>query len=331
MLSKLFGPLWARALFSQPELRVALGGSASILAALVMTLYCPLVLLALSPLVLGVPHLLADVRYLVAQPGYHRRLRLALPVGAALGLSACGVGIKAGLTAVLLTLLLADGAARPRRVLLRRMVGVVVLGGLFLFGALRDFYWLELGLAHLHNFVAVLLLYLWRPRGGTLRLWPLALFVLGGVCLGTGALSSRPEALLGWTGYGGLDAEGERALLAPLLPLVWGTRLMLLFAFAQAVHYSIWLRLIPEAARERPAPRPFRASLRALHRDLGGVLLTLALLTGVGLSLWAAVDLSAARTGYFRLALFHGYLELCALGLIWIEGWPVDRLKKSAA
>lgn len=324
-LSRLLGPSLMRPLVTNRELRVALSGSLGMATALVLTLTCPLLLLIVSPLLLGVPHLLSDVRYLVAQPGYHRRLQLALPVGVALLLAGTGFGMRAGLSAVLLTLLLADGAGAGRRTTwVKRGLGLAIVGGLFYFGSSGGWYWLELGLAHLHNFLAVLLFYLWQPGGqrrqGRLYVIPVALFVVCAAVLMFGVLSAGPQALGAFSGYDGLDADGQRELLAPMLPLSLATRLLLLFAFAQAVHYTIWLRLIPEEARLRPAPRTFHHSLQALRKDLGSTLLALALLVGIALALWATVDLAAARTGYFRLALFHGYLEICVLALWWIEG-----------
>jgi hypothetical protein len=320
-LSRLLGPTLMRPLVTNRELRVALSGGLGMATALGLTLSFPLLLLIVSPLLLGVPHLLADVRYLVAQPGYHRRLRLAVPVGAALACAGAGFGMSAGLSAILLTVLLCDGGGRAW---VKRGLCLGLLAGLFYFGLSAGWYWLELGLAHLHNFLAVLLFYLWQPSGlrrqGRLHLIPVGLFVAFCGLLLCGLVSAGPRALGAFVGYDGLDADGQRELLAPMLPLAFGTRLLLLFAFAQAVHYTIWLRLIPEEARLRPAPRTFRQSLQALHKDLGGTLLGLSLCVGVALALWAAVDLAAARTGYFRLALFHGYLEICVLALWWIEG-----------
>jgi hypothetical protein len=333
LLSRLLGPSRMRPLVTNRELRVALSGGLGMATALGLTLACPLLLLIISPLILGVPHLIADVRYLVAQPGYHRRLRLALPVGTALLFSAAGFGMQAGLCAVLLTLLLAGGSGvRPWS---RRALGIIPVAALVYVGLSQGWYWLELGLAHLHNFLAVLLFYLWRPSGlrrqGRLHLIPVGLFVAFSGVLLFGLLSAGPRALGAFSGYDGLDADGQRDLLAPLLPLAWATRLLLLFAFAQAVHYTIWLRLIPEEARLRAAPRTFRHSLQSLHSDMGGTLLGLALLVGVALALWATMDLAAARTGYFRLALFHGYLELCVLALWWVEGQRGAALQEGAA
>ncbi len=99
----------------------------------------------------------------------------------------------------------------------------------------------------------------------------------------------------------------------------WAMRLVLLFAFAQAVHYGVWLRLIPEDDRVQATPRPFAATFRALQQDLGAAVLWAAVLLSAGLAVWAVLDLAAARTGYLRLALFHGYLELAACAMLFIQ------------
>lgn len=319
-----------RELIRSPGLRVAVFGSLSIVVALVMTCTMPLLLLAVSPLLLGVPHLLSDVRYLVVQPGYHRRLRLGLPVAAVLLGAAAGLGMRAGLSAVAVTLLLANrrpGDASYQSVL-RRLLGLGVVAGLIYLGLQTDFYWLDLGMAHGHNFVAVLLAGLWilrRPSSSVPAwlLWaPLALFAVSAVLLGSGVLSAGPTSLRVFDEHPQLGLDGERWLLAPYLSDELGTRVVLLFAFAQAVHYGVWLRLLPDVARERETPRSFAASLTALRQQIGPTLLGLTLLTFVGLLLFALIDLGGARERYFRIAMFHGHLELCALALFWVEGLP---------
>jgi hypothetical protein len=99
----------ATPLIRRPELRVALRGSVGCLLALVGSLSLPLWILAVGPLVLGVPHLLADARYLVARPGHQRSWRLGLGVG--LPLLVCGLyaGMPAGLLAMLGALLCGPG------------------------------------------------------------------------------------------------------------------------------------------------------------------------------------------------------------------------------
>lgn len=320
-----------RALIRQPALRVSLGGSLAIAMALLLTWSMPLVLLAVSPLILGVPHLVADVRYLVVQPGYHRRLWLALPVGLGLLGTSLGLGMRAGLAASALTLLLARAPAERGRLAdgLRRLLGWLLIAGLVAIGWRSDWYWLDLGMAHAHNFIAVLFLSLWLSRQPTVSptvkrsLWlPLALFLLTSALLALGVLSARPASLSAFAGSEWLELDGARWTLAPYLDADVATRVVLLFAFAQAVHYTVWLRLVPDVTRERPTPRSFRASVEALRRDLGSPLLWLAGLVMLGLLGYGLFDLSGARNGYFRIAMFHGHLELCALSLWWIEGLP---------
>ncbi|MFO0572864.1 MAG: hypothetical protein U1A78_02605 [Polyangia bacterium] len=302
------GPLMRR-----PELRVAIGGLVGVLGALACALVLPLWTLALSPLLLGVPHLLADLRYLVVRPGLHRRARLALGIGLPLLVTGLGAGMPAGLCAVLAALVLGPGATW------RKGLGVLLVAAALGWGLRRGFYEQELVLAHAHNAVAVLLWWLWRPQRGRLHVLPLLAFALAGGALALGVV--RPLAgALAWQGPAGLSLDAHAEALAPMFEPELATRLVLLYCFAQGVHYSTWLRLIPEEDRERPTPRTFRASALALRAELG-----MPLLVGAGLAMaallgWAVRDLFAARVGYFRLALFHGYLELCALALLWVSG-----------
>jgi hypothetical protein len=54
--------------------------------------------------------------------------------------------------------------------------------------------------------------------------------------------------------------------------------------------------------------------------DFGVVPLVIFVALALGIAAWAVVDLTQARLGYLRLAVFHGYLEL-AVGALWlIEG-----------
>lgn len=324
-LAPLLGPRLGL-LMRRPDLRVAIGGVLGVLGALACALVLPLWTLALAPLFLGVPHLLADLRYLVVRPGLHRRTRLLLGVGLPLLVTGLGAGMPAGLCAVLATLLLTEGA---RGAAWRRGLGVLLAGSLLILGCVRGFYEQELILAHGHNLVAVVLWWLWRPRRGALHALPVALFLVAGAALLVGA--ARPLAgALDWVGPSALSLDAHADALAPMFEPALATRLVLLFCFAQGVHYSLWLRLIPEEDRDRLAPRSFRASLTALRAELGAPILAGAGLAVVGLLGWAVRDLCAARVGYFRLALFHGYLELCALALFFVRGAGPQPARRAA-
>jgi hypothetical protein len=97
-------------------------------------------------------------------------------------------------------------------------------------------------------------------------------------------------------------------------------RLVLLYAFAQATHYVVWLRLVPEDDRPSKSPRSYGQSFRALTGDLGGLLLWVSVIGALALVGWAVFAPGAARDGYLRLAFFHGHLELAAGALLWAEG-----------
>ena len=96
------------------DLRVALGGSLGVGASLVLAVLAPLWLLTLGPLLLGVPHLLSDVRYLVVRPALHRR-RWFLPlVALPLVVSLVLPGLPVALLAVAGALVLARASVAMR-------------------------------------------------------------------------------------------------------------------------------------------------------------------------------------------------------------------------
>jgi acyl dehydratase len=80
------------------------------------------------------------------------------------------------------------------------------------------------------------------------------------------------------------------------------------YAFAQLVHYAVWLDLAPRAlggpSLRREVGLPFLIAIGAL---------TLAV--GVG----AIGSPLAARNGYLSLVIWHGWLELAALGHLWVR------------
>jgi hypothetical protein len=201
---------------------------------------------------------------------------------------------------------------------LGRRLGVAAIAGLLLVLASTHRHALDLAFAHAHNLVALALWWAWRPRARRVHAIPLALFGAASIAVLSGALA--PLATFAQAGPGSWAAHV--ATLAPFATPAVGIRLVLLFAFAQSVHYGVWLRLVPEEDRPRQAPRPFASSFRALRDDLGLVVLVIAVALAVLLAAWAALDVAAARAGYLRFANFHGQLELAAAALFALEGRP---------
>lgn len=297
------------------EQRVALLGGLGILTALALAVGAPLWLLALGPIVLGVPHVLSDLRYLWVQQGLHRARLVWLLVVPLLVVGTVTAHVGWGLAAAALGLFAVRSTAR------RRLVGLLVLAPLIALSIL----WpnpTNLAFAHLHNLIAVALWWAIWPRRERWHYVVLVMLIGASLALAMGLFDdlvvSAHAAIAGPTS--GRPFGYYAYTLAPFAEPVLATRLVILFAFAQSVHYLIWLRLIPEDARARRSPRPFLSTYQALRRELGLVVLAIAALGALGVAIWAAMDLAAARDGYLRAAIGHGHLELAAAALLFARG-----------
>ncbi|MCA9660414.1 MAG: hypothetical protein KC486_18870 [Myxococcales bacterium] len=310
---RLLGP-FARPLMIDRDLRVALMATLMMCTATLATLLFPLWLLALGPIVWGVPHLVADLRYLVVGPGFHRRRLLWLLGGLPIVATGFGADLSFGLLGTA-AVALAARASLDRRLLALAAIGLLA-AGVVAIGSLAD-----LIFAHVHNFVAVALWWAWRPRTRRLHWLPLALFV------GVSALLMTDAGLIAADSVGALDRElgglgigYQLSRLAPGVDADLGLRLVLLFCFTQAIHYAIWVHLLPDDDRQRDTPPTFRRSFCDLWRDVGGPVMIVAGGLSLLFAVWAIVDLMDATHGYFRLARFHGHLELAAATLLILEG-----------
>ncbi len=305
-LLKGLGPV-ARYLIPRREARVTVLGLVGVAVALLGVVFLPWWWLLWTPLLLGVPHLVADLRYLVARPTWGataKALLLGVPLLAWLGGGAWVSG------ALLVGLGLAARGTERGLLLLLGTLGIALAVAL---GPVA-----ELGLAHLHNLVALALWWVWwRPRPRHALLVPVA------VGLGSLLVASLPPS---WWASASVPAGGSPlghlARLAPGLGPSLGLKVVAVFAFAQSVHYGVWIRLVPEDDRARPTPRTFRASLRALEADLGSVPLAVAVALCLLFPLWALVHPGEAARGYLSLAGFHAHLELGAIALLALRGRP---------
>ena len=298
---------------------------AAVVIASVFATVAPVVVYLVSPIVLGIPHVASDVRYLVLRAGLSRRLTVAL-LGwcaalvvlrlAELGGLAFAAGGRAELALAGAGVVAATVATRGNA---RRVAAVIALTATLFVLAWRDPERARFVFCHAHNPLALVLwLVLFRPRHrrGLGVLWlPLALLaavtalVLHGDTFGWILAAGGRQAL-------GVDLLAIADQLAPGLG-AFGVSLTVAFVLWQSIHYTVWLHVVPT---EEGGARSFRQSWRSLRADFGpGVLIALAfgMLALVG---FAACSLTRTRDLYLSLASFHAYLELVALGALWARG-----------
>jgi hypothetical protein len=299
------------------EKRAAVIGVAMLIVGLGASVTFPLALIAVGPLVYGVPHILADVRYLLARPGLSKRPLFLGALAIGCGLGAAGFGVRGALVGAALGL---AASHAPRQ---KKAIGVGIAAVLFGVSQWAGWY-SDLAFVHLHNFVGVAIWFCWRDRMTRLHWVFTALFfgASAAILLGaTAPILAHTDGLSApWTD---LTFRQIARTLSPTGRGPWAERLTVLFAFAQAAHYVVWLRLVPEDDRPSPAPRSYRQTYRALVADVGGVVTWIALILAAGLAVWACASIGAARNGYLTAAFFHAHLELIAIAVLWAEGrWP---------
>ncbi len=304
----------SRRFFVDREARVALYAVTSITLAFVLTCVAPLWLIAVGPILLGVPHLLSDFRYLVVRPGLHERRGFGWLMAVPAALTWIWPTVTMGLVACAGAIVLARGSRLSKGVAWGAWLGVLAFAH---FGGRTS----DMVFAHLHNLVAIGLWLAWTRRTQKLHAWVLGLFALAAAAIFSGLAEQITGKMQAFVISGNAVDMGRLVTtLSPFADPVVGLRLVLFFAFAQAVHYAIWLRWIPEEDRPRAGIRSFASSYRALVEDVGRKPLFLFAIVSVGLVGWALIDLRAARDGYLRMAIFHGHLEIAVAMLLLLEG-----------
>lgn len=270
---------FGRACVSDRPLRLTTLALGHMAVALTLTLIAPVWMLLLGPLVLGVPHVASDVRYLLVHP--------PLPLG------------RRGL--VLLRARAAHGDDRSARVGggARRALPRVVLGWPWRGrdagrrrhrrGAAREEGDRRVHRRRAHDAGAgraVAHARRLRPRAQPCRVRTVAL------ALPRRSLARRPRAHRRRLRRGRRvpHERGLRALrrararlrhrplglvdlgttLAPGLDFELGLRLVAVYAFAQAMHYVVWLRLIPQRLDVRAAPPTIRRARSAACASTSG-------------------------------------------------------------
>ena len=291
----LFGP-FIQPFLKNRSLRVHLSACVFLCLAFGVSIGLPCWQLALGPIVLGIPHIIGDIRYLVLQEKLHINptfwLLVILPLLAFLILQKSVYGAVAIFGATLLQ------QSNYKTVL-------VSLGALCI--AVLAFFYHRIflySLLHLHNVIAIIIWWFSRKNRHSWEIFSLMLCGFFSLLILTGSnfiLDSHPNQL---------PLQYFTRTLAPFASGEWAVRVVLLYAFLQSFHYFIWVRLIPEDNRKQPTPQSFRKSLSTLQQDFGEKGVFLIGLSMLGLLIWAGFDMKSARANYLYFISFHGFLEL---------------------
>jgi hypothetical protein len=320
-------------LFARRDSRLALLATAQVAVGFALAVVAPVALFAVAPVLLGVVHIGADVRYLVLRRGLPRAL-LAVSAGAAAALLGVRVlsslhaihvrteswELSFGATWILAAFLLgAREAASPWRIALVSAALAVVAGAGLL--APSTAYILFF---HGHNLVAVLVwLVLFRRNRGW-ALWPIAAIGLGLVAIFSGVFLPFLDSLHASRAFG-LDLAQLGRWLAPGLPSRVAASVVVAFVFLQGVHYSAWLGWVPQDELPGEGTFTFRMTVRSLVADFGTVGLASLAAVAVGLAAVAVFRLHEARSAYLTVSNFHGWMECALLVYFVVRGGPFAR------
>lgn len=278
-------------------LGVAVAGCAA------LSVLAPLPVLLLGPLLLGVPHVLGDLRFLWTRPLWavpHARLAwIGIPLAGMVGTrmatmagfgSFLTVEVVLGLAALGLAVVAAPGPGRWLG-----MIGVAIVG----LPALMFPQGTALWLGHVHNVAAI---GLWAVYAGSRGQRGLAVAGVVAAAGGAAAVVSSPLPSPDTT-WGGLKWGSLLDTLAPGVQDPWASRAVILYTFLQLLHYGVWTFALPIVARPG-------AGWSGWWRELGPTLAVAGVIGAVALPVAGWFSPAAVRTGYLSLVLFHGWLEM---------------------
>jgi hypothetical protein len=299
----------ARRLFVVRERRVLAGALVAVATSFAVAAWQPLIALWLGAALFGVPHVVSGIRQVAVREPLARATRVLVALAVVVGVvELCGSGTR-----------IADGAVRAY-VLLFAAAIVVELGARHALavaavvvaaaGALVAPRLTLIALGHLHGLGAVA----WftrRARARGVVVWPFVAAV---------ALVLAGSALGAFDGLWATTLWAPRSAAASIVAEAAGTtvdgvlfrRALFLYAFGQALHFAVWLRLVPELERPSKLPQTFRRALALFEADFGRWArpLLVACVASVPLILWGG---GTAREAYFALTYFHVGLEGAAL------------------
>jgi hypothetical protein len=283
----------------------------------------------LGPLVFGIPHLLAGYSVLPYAVGYEPKKpqrtlhlkRLFLLATLAMGFAWYNRALAPGWSAALVFLVFFLFAAQAAPAGRKHLIARGVLLAPMLLGLVCAPYATCSILLFAHNGVAFWYWYRFSSCPAERR-----------VCVGAFMLTVGISCAIAWGAGDHLNLLAELpSFLLPFssfeLPVSfqeWGwrpnllhlQRMMVIAAFAQALHYLLWLKIIPEVVSGCPVPLSLTRTCRKIRNEVRYPLLGTAAVLWIalcGVGLWFPAQASAL---YVSLAAAHGFAELGVLAAL---------------
>jgi hypothetical protein len=330
-----------RSIFRNREERVFCMFIALSILYLPIALFAPLFLLFIGPIIYGIPHLFASIRYVPNTIDLSCEKNKKVTFKKYLTFIT-GIFISVGIFRVI------SDVVSPNSIInsyfyLPEFFSLLVtfVGTIFIFKknfseSIRAFsvlvvfliaawmmpLWTTGALIILHNFIAFIY---WIASASNKRervMAILALLIFTAlnilVMLGTFDFLYKHITPLGQLVFADMNYAVLGKLIAP-----WSTdyhtwfHLTVIYAFGQALHYFVWMKAIPDYHHDNKVPTSFRQSYKLLYKRLGSsysniMLLFIVLFWG----LWLFVQVPQARVLYFAIASYHGYMEIAGLGFL---------------
>jgi hypothetical protein len=301
------------------DTRIAALGALQVTLLFALAMRWPVAMYFVGPVVLGVLHLAADVRYLAFRLTLPRLLlgaSLALALGLTVVRACVGLRVASPILGARVDILV--GAAwvglalvlrlsrQPARLAIALVPFAAALGGMLAFPQMVD-----LLLTHGHNCAAFVLWFtLFRRQGRTG--WAASPLVLVGVA----TLVLLSGVWIPWTSaHGGLMAFGQKAArlgmgLAPGAGARLSVSVAAAFVFLQSVHYAVWTGWIAQDCLPGEGTPTFRQTVRSLERDFGRVgVIAIVVVTAV-FAVAAYGHIRESVAWYMTLARAHVWFEL---------------------
>jgi hypothetical protein len=289
--------------------RVAAQAAISVLVTFALVAFAPVFVLAVAPIVFGVPHVASDVRYLVLRRGVTREAIVTTIIFAALVTVTRAFDAGAVEMGLLCAWIAAAGVLGARASGKSDRAGITIVVACALAAiAIPHAQATRLVLAHAHNVIAIVVWLVLFRRAAKTAILPLALAGVAVIVLASGALPIGAHG----AAFGQTMGDATK-WLAPGLSGRAAVGLVLSFAFLQSMHYGVWLGWIPQEDVASEGTLSFRMSIRSIVRDFGPRGLAVVVVLSALVLAGAFVSMTRTRELYLSLATFHGYLEIAML------------------